>query len=588
MRSAAQVTIAILVLGCRPAGEGPSPVGGPCSVDGDCESGLVCMPAFPGGYCSLDCRGASCPEGSACMELGSGQRCMQICAATDECRQEEGYVCNHGVCDLACSVDEECRAFERCGDGGVCEPRTDIPVGEPCPDSEACASDLCLDGGRGPVCTAACASQEACETYGLWCRVILDADAAGPMTACLDALGEAGQGEACQTHADCESGICAEEACTVRCDGACPAPAECVERALVFDGEPLALRVCLGPVEDGIEILDFPDHVLDAPMGGRFEAEAGRGAMAFMIYVEGEADTYYAVSDLTAPDGTVLVDHDLGGMNMIMPSRGIFTALVPDTDRPEAAIQEGTYTFFVIAIDETGLVIDSRASVKILVKTRQEEHRSDGRLDLHIFLAQGAKTGVDASNAESDPEIARSLEKFRSLFTDVAGIEQGEVHYYDAPAAFSVLDSEEEMAQLLMLSSGASGDGLNVFFVASMAGLGEGPAGYSGGIPGPPDIRGTGRSGVVLVFHGNEDLTADTFCHEAGHYLGLFHTSELYAADEPLHDPITDTAECVLRTPEDLEACEARTNIMFPLLDAGIDHISSGQSFVCRNNVMVK
>jgi hypothetical protein len=323
-------------------------------------------------------------------------------------------------------------------------------------------------------------------------------------------------------------------------------------------------------------------------MGGRFEVEAGRGVMAFMIYVEGGAGTWYAVSDLTAPDGTVLVDHDLGGMNMIMPSAGIFTALVPDTDRPEAATQEGTYTFYVIAADETGLVIDSTASVRILVKTRQEEHRSSGRLDLHIFIAAGAKTGVDASNAASDPEILASLEKFQALYSNVAGIELGDVHYHDAPAVYSVLDSEEELADFLMLSATAPGDGLNVFFTASMAGLGEGPAGYSGGIPGPPDIRGTGRSGVALIFQGNENLTADAFCHEAGHYLGLFHTSELGAAGGPMHDPVTDTAECVLETPEDLASCEARTNVMFPLLDAGIDHISDGQSFVCRNNVMIK
>jgi len=513
---------------------------------------------------------------------------MQLCDASDACRQEEGYACNHGVCDLACTADEECLEFEQCGEDGLCTARTDIPVGEPCPENSACASDLCLASARGPICSVACASQEACDPYGLWCRVTDRVDGPGLMTACLEAEGEAGQGEPCEDHGHCRSGLCAEGACTVLCDGACPAPGECVERELLFEGEPLPLALCLGPVEDGVEVLDFPDRAIPAPMGARFEVEAGRGVMSFMIYVEGEADTWYAVSDLTAPDGTVLVDHDLGGMNMIMPSPGIFTALVPDTDRPEAAMQEGTYAFYVIAVDETGLVVDSTASVKILVKTRRLEHRSSGRLDLHIFIAAGAKTGVDAANAVTDPEIARSLEKFRSLYSDGAGIELGDVHTYDAPAAFSVLESREELAELLALSSGASGDGLNVFFVASMAGLGEGSAGYSGGIPAPPDIRGTGRSGVALIFLGSEEQTADTLCHEAGHYLGLFHTSELYGADGPLHDPVTDTAECLLRTPEEIEACEARTNLMFPLLDAGITHMTSGQSFVFRNNVMIK
>lgn len=84
-------------------GTGEGPVGAACDDSLDCEGGLYCEPAFPGGYCTKDCSGGPelCPSGSACFCLGDDGAggcqysiCLEECAGDDECRPDDGYVCD--------------------------------------------------------------------------------------------------------------------------------------------------------------------------------------------------------------------------------------------------------------------------------------------------------------------------------------------------------------------------------------------------------------------------------------------------------------------------------------------------------------
>jgi hypothetical protein len=63
-------------------------VGASCAADADCDTGLVCLTGFRGGYCGLrDCStNEPCPAGSFCVEHSNGSNyCMVSCAAESDC-----------------------------------------------------------------------------------------------------------------------------------------------------------------------------------------------------------------------------------------------------------------------------------------------------------------------------------------------------------------------------------------------------------------------------------------------------------------------------------------------------------------------
>jgi len=72
----------------------PGTRGAPCSTQEACGAGLQCAP-LPGGYCASACgvTGNACD--GACVETGrSGEVCLRSCTRDDDCRKDEGYVCD--------------------------------------------------------------------------------------------------------------------------------------------------------------------------------------------------------------------------------------------------------------------------------------------------------------------------------------------------------------------------------------------------------------------------------------------------------------------------------------------------------------
>ncbi len=71
--------------------------------------------------------------------------------------------------------------------------------------------------------------------------------------------------------------------------------------------------------------------------------------------------------------------------------------------------------------------------------------------------------------------------------------------------------------------------------------------------------------------------------HELGHFLGLYHPTEMNGVTQ---DTISDTPTCSF-DPDDwaqIGACPTVTNIMFPTLTPFMEQISDGQCFVVRAN----
>jgi hypothetical protein len=99
---------------------------------------------------------------------------------------------------------------------------------------------------------------------------------------------------------------------------------------------------------------------------------------------------------------------------------------------------------------------------------------------------------------------------------------------------------------------GANPWSMRFFFLADFQGD-AGTLGISPGIPGAVGVPETAGSGVVLSVQGHQDdrgrldvrTLGETMAHEAGHTLGLFHTTE---AGGTSFDVLDDTPECDART----------------------------------------
>jgi hypothetical protein len=254
------------------------------------------------------------------------------------------------------------------------------------------------------------------------------------------------------------------------------------------------------------------------------------------------------------------------------------------------------------------------------------------------YTATGAcvVTPLSAPGHASDPAMQRLVSSLGEFFAG-AGVCLGTVTWYDLPDWArerwrNGLDLDPDtpcdagLGQLLTLS--APGRHMNLFLVPTMAftesdGTPGNVVGIDGTIPGPSGFSGTVQSGAAASAEGlrdtdactsqvslscGPDLTAYIAAHEAGHFLGLYHTTE---ADGGSFDPIADTPTCgcascaapanqsfcgtgggvvtgndCLRS---LQSCGGGRNLMFWLLgNVSTGRVSPEQGRIMRANPLVR
>jgi len=165
---------------------------------------------------------------------------------------------------------------------------------------------------------------------------------------------------------------------------------------------------------------------------------------------------------------------------------------------------------------------------------------------------------IDDYQGENDPNFVAVIDEFKRLFgeTDI-NIGEIVIRELTGPTASSLsfIDLYNDpnnnglpdgMEELFEMSSGADKQYLNVFFVNAIFPLGV--IGLSSSINGPA-VNGTAKSGVLINTLGgfrnkseaDMKTQGETIAHEAGHYLGLYHTTEKNGHD---FDPFADTPEC--------------------------------------------
>ena len=370
----------------------------------------------------------------------------------------------------------------------------------------------------------------------------------------------------------------------------------------------------LSDVIDAVETVgasqDFPEIQTGATgVSEAIEFVVSETTAAFAISVVGEPETFYVIEDLVAPDGSVLLSagwtqdaSNFGGAQLCLnceiraaAAESAHAVLVPNTpvgkSGSEVRLVPGTYRFRVAAFKlvagsgfqpPTVQPMDSVVNVKVAFQAAEVLETTPLRLDLNLHFT-GAN-GITAAVAQDDARIQAGIEEMEAAYAQ-ADLVFGEVRYLDLDTLIQTVESMtgpgNDFEALARLTE-SSPPGVNLIFVREIVessspfgGLGV-ILGVSGGIPGPVGLQGSGRSAVLIAL---EEVSGDsevpgighTMAHEVGHYLGLFHSSELPFLG--LHDPLPDTPE------------NDQQNLMF---FSGLgDQLTPQQTTVLRNNPWV-
>lgn len=221
-----------------------------------------------------------------------------------------------------------------------------------------------------------------------------------------------------------------------------------------------------------------------------------------------------------------------------------------------------------------------------------------GRLDLRVYIPKGLKLDnaiLDSENAKTNAGVERRIDTFFSALARHTGIERGEVTFHGVGSELEYIDDFELLADGFAVSK-TRPNGEQALHLLLTNGIdfgdGMGAWGIAPGIPGAHTRTGTPMSGIILAVDDTPAVGDGlTILHEAGHFFGLNHTTELTGENS---DPLSDTPRCdgiSIEDPLSLKACPDKMNVMFPTFygtaGASID-VSEAQKRVYRGSPIYK
>ncbi|MEM6785954.1 MAG: hypothetical protein AAF715_00430 [Myxococcota bacterium] len=277
-------------------------------------------------------------------------------------------------------------------------------------------------------------------------------------------------------------------------------------------------------------------------------------------------DGLVRIDEVIAPDGFfVVAGAAVPGGNATFERPQIVTAAVPQTDDAQAIpLQPGVWTFV------PGGAADSAS---VWYRQTLDGAFHGGAIDVNVFRVPTA-----ASDGYVNQIVSSALEGF-------AGLTVGTVRNFSLPSVFSVVDETNAFALFLETENAPGRPVLNVM-VVDLIDFGEvQPLGFSPGVPGNPLVNGSFQSAVVMLPTGDADIDTTTLRHEAGHFVGLSHTSE---QEIGVHDRLGDTPECADVLGINI-GCPDVDNLMFPFAIPGsLRELSSLQAAVIRASAVYR
>jgi hypothetical protein len=403
------------------------------------------------------------------------------------------------------------------------------PVGTACSRDRDCAAT------PGTVCVADPATPvRDLELMGLGCGALRP--------------GRAPLGAPCARNAECDRGLCAFAGSCVRpCadDQDCDAEQFCTEVYVQTGAAAMqSLHACVARVDAPPGVTVSPRRSEHVRTGAHtavavpgVAAPATTGLTIFNTDAAAARITAFTLTTRDAVPATLFDASTLTGIapvrrNSVSYGRLPMTVLIPNG--PESVVTAEGYTLELMAQD----------SAVDLAATTLSRGAPGAVLDVNLYYI--GVSGLVPTGDRGPGAIRIALGELEAAL-QTAGIALGSVRQFRLVGAlaerFAVLDraavpgARGEEGELFLLSAGAGRPCVNVFFVRSI----EMALGISGGIPGTQTAHGTRGAGVALSYDLLGSDLGRAMTHELGHFLGLFHTTELTGV---ALEPLTDTPVC--------------------------------------------
>lgn len=477
-----------------------------------------------------------------------------------------------------------------------------LPLGSACAADAECASGLCTQGiGTVRVCAQACRRDDDCVPVGPTFYCALDRGGGGRWV-CGEVPGaNQDPGNACTADDDCLSNACVDG----RCHNACATDADCGAgwRCTPFSRTGGRATYCGHAPITGVTVESYTLYDNDNPVDSStppslLNVAPDTVSITWTTQDVGGSDLYAAISRVTAPDNTALVDLRTWSSLREQPLRSIparyqFNSVMLPT-RDNQRVSAGAYqSSHALLNDRMSSVDTRRLRATAFVKRAPGGMMSSGTLLVRVWFV--GTRNISAATAMTNTRLVSAFASMRRIYA-AAGIGVTVTNFVDITGAdatrLSVIDSQAELRELFSRTGGNPDPVLNLMFVrgiSSSAGL-ENAIGVAGTINGPAGINGTTASGVVIGWEstqGGADVLPQVMAHECGHYLGLYHPVESQpgctAAGQTMCsafggvDPISDT-------PSDATATR---NLMYWQAQGG-SALSAGQGYVMRAHALVR
>ena len=209
--------------------------------------------------------------------------------------------------------------------------------------------------------------------------------------------------------------------------------------------------------------------------------EVPAGSTSFALVAEGLGSELAIASKVTSPSGQVVFDFNADiNTNRTDVQDVLYTLLVPTN--PSVAVEEGDW---LINMMTGGSAID--VDLTAIVKTQAATNNT---IDVNLYFA--GLDALDGTTAQTDEGFQAILSQVNSIYAGV-GLTVRAINYFDVQGEqYAVIDNDAEMQEMFTTVGRKSEQAVNIFFVADLPFLG-----LAGGVPAPPILQGTPKSGVA-------------------------------------------------------------------------------------------